>query len=127
MRSAVKPAFALLFVVAACTGGGDSSTGTTGGSSGASSSGSGSDVRAPGESCVISQDAGSTTFSSRVCDVNPALTGCRMCLELESGSEVCLYACHVGGSDCPAGQTCNASPGKSSDTQGACDGLGYCK
>lgn len=115
--------YAASFVFVACTGGSD--TGTISSSS-SSSGANGSDSRQPGQSCIVSRDGSTTSLSSDVCAANPAKGGCRMCLGLESGM-TCLFACTIGGSDCPSGQTCTERPGGSSDTQGECDGLGYCK
>lgn len=113
------------FVFVACSGGGDSSTGTTGGSSGTTSSGGTStSERKPGESCILEQDADSTRSSSRVCEPNPALGNCKMCLDIED-RPTCIYACRIGGTDCPNGQTCSGPSGN--DRQGECDGLGSCK
>lgn len=130
MRSSVvvgAAVYAASFVFVACTGGSDSGT-ISSSSSGGSSSGAsgGADLRQPGQSCVLSEDAGSTTSSSRVCATNPAKAGCKMCLEIED-EMTCLFACALGGTDCPSGQTCTPQPGGSSDTQGECDGLGFCK
>jgi hypothetical protein len=114
--------YAASFVFVACSGGSDTGT-ISSSSSGGSSSG---ESRQPGQSCVTERDADSTSSSSRVCATNPAKAGCKMCLEVEN-EMTCRFACTLGGSDCPAGQTCTERPGGSSDTQGECDGLGFCK
>ncbi len=117
----------LLSFVGCSGGGGDLGQSSGGGAS--ASPDPASTARGPGASCVTkSDDAGSRSFSDRVCAANPALPTCRMCLELSSNSDVtCEYACRLGGSDCPAGQTCRPQPSGSSSTGGDCDGLGYCK
>ncbi len=93
---------------------------------------------APFTSCLLEiTDAGRRT-SSGVCASNPALDGCQMCLELDDldagdDNNFCVFACRVGMSDCPAGQTCLPQPGLSRSTQGSCrsfdspSALGYCR
>lgn len=94
--------------------------------------------RAPYTSCRRGvSDAGVASYSSALCADNPALPGCVMCLGFDDDagatSSLCVFACRVGMSDCPAGQTCEPQSNMSRDTQGSCrtfaapSALGYCR
>lgn len=93
--------------------------------------------RAPFNPCLSRIDDAGSSYTSALCAPNPALDGCHMCLGLDDvdagDTHVCVFACRVGMSDCPAGQTCLPQPGGSRDTQGSCRtfaapaALGYCR
>jgi hypothetical protein len=114
--------FLLPLVCIACSGGGSTASESTP---------PGSDGLPPGSSCE--RDAG---LSAALCAASPALAGCRMCLDVGSGTsggrQLCEHACRLNGEDCPQGQTCTAQAGGSLSTQdcGTSGGprlLGYCK
>lgn len=94
--------------------------------------------RAPFTSCLRGvDDAGVASYSSGLCADNPALAGCVMCLgftdDAGASESLCVFACRVGMSDCPTGQTCEPQSGMSRNTQGSCrtfaapSALGYCR
>ncbi len=93
--------------------------------------------RPPFSSCLARIDDAGRAYTSALCAPNPALAGCHMCLgldDVDAGDDhVCVFACRVGMSDCPAGQTCLPQPAASRDTQGSCRSfaapatLGYCR
>jgi hypothetical protein len=94
--------------------------------------------RPPGTTCEKDAgDEGGHTYSSGVCAQSVAIPGCRMCLSgTTDGSDesVCVNACNVGSSGCPAGQTCEPQPSNGSRSSSNCstssagaDAVGYCR
>jgi hypothetical protein len=97
-----------------------------------------SNGRPPLTSCRSRIDDAGARSTSALCAPNPALAGCRMCLRLDDvdagdDNNLCVFACRIGMSDCPAGQTCIPALNGSRDTQGTCRTfaepatLGFCR